>query len=392
MRAPRRKTIGGALIASLFLASIAFAGSSVSGLAAGSSGSGTQVIAGPQAKASPQPGITVGHSSKNDVSPTLRAITPKAVTPEANKQAVRNPKIIHQHTDRKDPVVQSKPSAPNMPGTQLNFDGISFPGVACNCAPPDTNGEVGATQYVQIVNEGLQVWDKTTGTSVLGPIGITTLWSGFGGVCQNNGEGDPVVLYDQLANRWVVTQFAGTAQPTHECVAVSTSSDATGSFNRYDFDLGSAFGNNFYDYPKLGVWPDAYYMSMNVFNASGTAFLGPQPFAMDRSAMLNGTPATIISTGMLGPTDDQLMPADVDGSNQPPSGAPNPFTEIGTNPTWKLWRFHVDFGNPGLSTFTLGGDLWGRGLRAAGRRRGCPGHARRQEHVPQRLPSLRRRP
>jgi len=353
----RRKTLGGVLSA-LLLALIVLAASGGSGLAAKSAGSGTPALAGTQASASSQAGgVTVGHSVKNDRSPALRSITPKPVTPVANHQAAKTPPIVHRHSNRKDSVVQKSLAAPKMPGPQLNFDGIGFPGVNCNCAPPDTNGEVGATQYVQIVNEGLQVFDKTTGASVLGPISIESLWSGFGGVCQNNGEGDPVVLYDQLANRWIVTQFAGTAQPTHECVAVSTSSDATQSYNRYDFDLGTAFGNNFYDYPKLGVWPDAYYMSTNVFNAGGTAFLGPQPFALNRSAMLNGTPAAIISTGMLGPTDDQLMPADVDGSNQPPSGAPNPFTEIGTNPTWKLWRFHVDFGNPGLSTFTLGGTL-----------------------------------
>jgi N-acetylneuraminic acid mutarotase len=301
--------------------------------------------------------VEVGHSSKNDVSPRLSTVVPLAVTAGPTKQAVHTPRLGHQRKARHDPVVQSALAAPKMPGPSLNFDGIAFPGVICNCAPPDTNGEVGATQYVQIVNEGLQVFNKTTGASVLGPISIVSLWTGFGGVCESNGEGDPVVLYDQLANRWVVTQFAGTAQPTHECVAVSTSSDATGTYNRYDFDLGTQFGNNFYDYPKLGVWPDAYYMSTNVFNAAGTAFLGPQPFALNRAAMLAGNPATIVSTGMLSATDDQLMPADIDGSNQPPTGAPNPFTEIGTNPTWKLWRFHVDFGTPSNSTFTQAGTL-----------------------------------
>ena len=99
-----------------------------------------------------------------------------------------------------------------MPAPILNFNGIPFPGVGCNCAPPDTNGEVGATQYVQIVNEGYQVFNKTTGASVLGPVGIATIWSGFGGVCENNGDGDPVVLYDQLANRWVISQFAGASR------------------------------------------------------------------------------------------------------------------------------------------------------------------------------------
>jgi len=350
----------GALVLALSLGSSV--GASVVPAGASSTRSGNDA-ATRQTMSTSQPGspatgkVTVGHSSKNDVSPRLSTVIPLAVTPGPTKQAVVSPRIVHRHTARQDPVVQTKLSAPNMPSPGLNFDGIPFPGVNCNCAPPDTNGEVGATQYVQIVNEGLQVFNKTTGASVLGPISIESVWTGFGGVCQNNGEGDPVVLYDQLANRWVVTQFAGTAQPTHECVAVSTSSDATGTYNRYDFDLGTQFGNNFYDYPKLGVWPDAYYMSMNVFNAQGTAFLGPQPFALNRTAMLAGNPATIVSTGMLSATDDQLMPADLDGSNQPPGGAPNPVTEIGTNPTWKLWRFHVDFGTPSNSTFTQAGTL-----------------------------------
>ena len=108
--------------------------------------------------------------------------------------------------------------------------------MVCNCAPPDTNGEVGLDQYVQIVNEGFQVFNKNTGASLLGPVAIASLWNGFGGLCENNGFGDPVVLFDQLANRWVITQFAGNfpATPiTDQCIAVSTSSDATGTFARY---------------------------------------------------------------------------------------------------------------------------------------------------------------
>jgi hypothetical protein len=173
---------------------------------------------------------------------------------------------------------------------------------------------------------------------------------------ENNGDGDPVVLYDQLANRWLISQFAGSGVPTDECIAVSTSSDATGSWNRYDFHLGT----DFFDYPHLGVWPDAYYMSMNVFNSAGTLFLGPQPFAFDRAAMLAGNPATFVTTrdvSVFSPTNDALLPADLDGSTQPTSGAPEPFLMSGTASTWKLWRYHVDFGTPASSTFTLGGNL-----------------------------------
>jgi hypothetical protein len=98
-------------------------------------------------------------------------------------------------------------------------------------------------------------------------------------------------MYDQLADRWVISQFAGASVPTDECVAVSTTGDATGSYHRYAFHLGS----NFFDYPHLSVWPDGYYMSMNVFNSSGTAFLGPQAFAFDRAKMLSGLPATFVT-------------------------------------------------------------------------------------------------
>src|SRR6266540_3568304 len=308
----------------------------------------------PAAKEQANNGVIVGTSYHNDTSPPLRDMKPLPVEPREEREANENPKIPHVHKDSPDEsVVQDQHiSAPNMPAPILNFDGIPFPGVACNCAPPDTNGAVGMTQYVQIVNEGFQVFDKATGAPVLpAPVGITTLWSGFGGVCQTNGDGDPVVLYDKLADRWVVTQFAGVGVPTDECIAVSTTSDATGSFNRYGFHLGT----NFFDYPHLGTWPDAYYMSMNVFNSSGTAFLGPQPFAFDRAAMLAGNAATFVTTGITGgSTEEAYLPSDFDGTNPPPAGAPNTFVEwpSGSPLVYKVFHFHVDFGTPVNSTFT----------------------------------------
>jgi hypothetical protein len=223
--------------------------------------------------------VIVGASVRNDTSIPLREMKQKPIEFKPEREANENPKVPHSHKNAPDRVVQnsltgSEILTPNMPAPVQNFNGIPFPGVNCNCAPPDTNGEVGATQYVQIANEGYQVFDKTTGSSVLGPSGITTVWQGFGGVCETAGDGDPVLLYDQFAGRWVISQFAGASVPTDECVAVSTTGDATGSYYRYDFHLGS----NFFDYPHLSVWPDGYYMSMNVFNSSGTAFLGPQAF------------------------------------------------------------------------------------------------------------------
>ena len=142
-------------------------------------------------------GLQVGVSYHNDVSPPLREMP--AWNPADIKQehvANENPKIPIVHQDSADPVIQNRHAsvfgflAPHVPSPILNFDGIPFPGVGCNCAPPDTDGEVGATQYVQIVNEGFQVFDKATGNSVLGPNSISSVWSGFGGACQNGGGGE----------------------------------------------------------------------------------------------------------------------------------------------------------------------------------------------------------
>jgi hypothetical protein len=300
--------------------------------------------------------VQVVESYHNDTSIPLRKMKPQPLFFAGEHDANKNPKIPHKHKDAPDTAVQAPFSelkaamAVNMPAAVLNFDGIGFPGVACNCAPPDTNGEVGATQFVQSVNIGFQVFNKTTGASVLGPVGIGTLWSGFGGPCETAGNGDPVVLYDQLANRWIISQFAGASVPTDECIAVSTTSDATGTWYRYGFHLGT----NFFDYPHLGVWPDGYYMSMNVFNSAGTAFLGPQPFAFDRAKMLLGQPASFITTGITGGAAEEVyLPSDLDGSILPPAGAPASFVEFPGANTYRIFHFHADWVTPTNSTFTL---------------------------------------
>ncbi len=312
-------------------------------------------------------GLFVGTSYQNDVSLPLYYLPAwNGERHGEGEEGPENPKVPSHHVDSQDPVIQNT-MAPvqQMPLPILSFDGIPFPGVGCNCAPPDTDGEVGATQYVQMVNEGFQVFNKTTGASIAGPTSISALWAGFGGVCESNGHGDPVVLYDQFAQRWLISQFASaTSNVTDECIAVSQTSDATGSYYRYGFHLGS----NFYDYPHLGVWPDGYYMSMNVFNASGTAYLGPQPFVFDRNAMLAGNPTTFISTGLLTASDAPLLPSDADGLIPPPLNAPNPFVMFPDSGAYKVYRFHADFVTPANSTFTLAGSPAAAGFTSL-----CPG-------------------
>lgn len=229
----------------------------------------------------------------------------------------------------------------------LNFAGVGKGdyGFAPNAAPPDTSGAVGATQYVQWVNESFAVFDKTTGTLLNGPVAGNQLFQGLGAThpCAVNNDGDPIAQYDKLANRWVLTQFSVTGGPPfYQCVAVSTTSDATGTYNVYAFQEP-----NFNDYPKLGVWPDGYYVTFNMF---GTFFVGARACALQRSAMLAGATALQVCF-QLSSSFASLLPSDLDGAAAPPAGSPNFLLNFGTN-SLRLWKFHVDFTTPANSTLT----------------------------------------
>ena len=234
----------------------------------------------------------------------------------------------------------------------LSFDGVGagFPGFSVTGAPPDTNGAAGATQYVQWVNTSFAVFNKATGALVYGPAAGNSLWQGFGGACETTNSGDPVVMYDKAANRWVMTQFSinQSAGQFFQCVAVSTTSDATGSYRRFAYSFPG-----FNDYPKGGVWPDGYYLTFNMFNSAGTAFTGARVCALDRNQMITaaGTPAAIqcfqLSTAYGG-----LLPADLDGATPPPAGSPNymvAFDDTNYNGL-NLWKFHVDWTNSANTT------------------------------------------
>jgi hypothetical protein len=248
-------------------------------------------------------------------------------------------------------VQRSAQFAPLAPTLQGGVDGVGkgFSGpngsFTVQYAPPDTVGAVGDTQYVQVVNVGMAVFNKSTKAVVLGPIPTSTLWQGFGGQCEADNDGDAVVVFDRAAHRWVVSQFAVGSAPYLECVAVSQTADATGSWYRYAFSYGNAFN----DYPKMGVWPDGYYVTFNIFN-NGSTWGGSKVCAYDRAKMLAGQAATQqcfqLSTAYGG-----LLPADLDGSTQPPAGSPNYLLNFGTN-SLNLWKFHVDWTTPGNSSLS----------------------------------------
>ena len=229
----------------------------------------------------------------SDVSPPLTSMYLYPPRFEKEEHAVK--RLPHHHPmgvlgARPDLALQQQAAIalPALAATAgLSFDGTGVPNYGVNSAPPDTEGAVGATQYVQWVNTAFEVFDKATGNRIFGPADGSTLWQGFGGGCENNNDGDPIVQYDKAANRWVMTQFSVSTTPFLQCIAVSTTSDATGSYRRFAYQF-----TDFNDYPKLSVWPDAYYITYNMFNAAGTAFLGSKLCAYDRNQMLtaSGTP------------------------------------------------------------------------------------------------------
>ncbi len=246
----------------------------------------------------------------------------------------------------------------SMPAPTIQWEGLNN---TSNVVPPDTNGDVGPNHYVQWVNLSLAIWDKS-GNLLYGPAAGNTLWSGFGGPCQTANNGDPIVLYDSLANRWFASQFVvPTGGPYYQCIAVSATPDPTGSWYRYAY-LWSTFKMN--DYPKFGVWPDGYYMSVNQFVNNNWA--GGAVAVFEREAMLQGLPARMVTFDLF--SVDQnfggILPADLDGLQAPPSGAPNVFAEwddattvfVDPNPNpnvdaLRLWNFHVDWNNTANTTF-----------------------------------------
>ena len=293
---------------------------------------------------------TVRMDVHHDVSPALRdlaAIAQEAPALFHEAQPLRRiplPTGMESQILAEDPVLQTT-FVPAAATTGFSFEGLGQGqlGFTVQAAPPDTEGYVGATQYVQWINSSFAIFNKATGALIAGPTHGNALWSGFGGGCQNNNDGDPIVLYDKLANRWVFSQFSVSTTPFLQCVAVSTTSDATGTYNRYSFQYP-----NFDDYPKMGVWPDAYYETFNMF--SGNSFVGADACAYDRNAMLNGQPAKQVCFQQ-GSSVGGLLPSDVDGTTPPPAGSPNFMVFFGNN-NLNLFRFHVDFATPNNSTFT----------------------------------------
>jgi uncharacterized repeat protein (TIGR01451 family) len=288
------------------------------------------------------------------------------------RRLTRHPVEEYLGLDPQDPIansVQPRFPAIAMPTPFTQIAGITVTQSGCGCLPPDTQGDVGPNHYIQSVNSSIKIWDKagtplngtngTTFNSFFAPMGNST-------PCGNANGGDGFVLYDHLADRWVVSDFAHPSFPGtqfYQCVGVSKTSDpVAGGWWLYAVQTDAANPSFLGDYPKFGLWPDAYYLSVNLFS-NNTTFNGVRVFALDRSQMVNGGPANTVAFTIT-PADlgDQysLVPATFRTGDLPPVGQPEWFMDIDSSAGGTVQnviyvrRFHVDFANPANSTFGVG--------------------------------------
>ena len=299
-----------------------------------------------QQTARPQPLTpTFSKAVAFDVSPALRSL------PLAKKHVADPSKLLEIRPERGpraqskgyksgDAALQAFNLAPAIPAPLLTFEGLSNQdnlnifGFRVN--PPDPNGEVGPNNYVEIINLVFGVYDKA-GNLLAGPIDTGSLWSGFAIPDCTDPSGDPVVLYDQLEDRWLLSQFttSGLSDPTKpfwNCVAISTTGDPAGTYYRYAFETANF--QFFPDYPKYGLWRNSYILTTREFGP--TVEYGIGVYALERDKMLAGDPnARVVSffldgnaPGMLPLVGDGLLPPDIDGRRMPANGAPAPL--VGT--------------------------------------------------------------
>lgn len=318
---------------------------------------------------SPTP--VVSWAVRHDVSRPLLQISPVPPSPQGGAAEVAAPGFPERRTPPKesatplatDPLWQAWFGLGVMPAPQFNFAGLSNEDnqqvLGFKVLPPDTNGDIGPNHYVQWVNLSFAIWEiersTHTATLVYGPAAGNTLWSGFGGLCESHNNGDVITLYDTLAGRWLMSQFAfdHDLHEYHQCVAVSGGDDPTSTWNRYDFLLSTKKLN---DYSKFGVWPGGYFLTYNQF-ADG--WKGQGAAALERDAMLAGAPARIVQFDLFesDPNVSSLLPADLDGPTPPPPGAPAVFATVdddmnGYSPDQiQIWQMAVDWSQPEATTF-----------------------------------------
>lgn len=295
----------------------------------------------------------VDFPAKFDVSAPLRSYPPAPLTLSPRAHAAIKPKAQKlKAAGNLRGQAFNAPVGKLGPSVGLSFDGISIdPGAPAteNCAniiggqlaPPDTNSAVGDTQIVEWANICYSVYDKSTGALIAGPFAGNNFWNGFGGVCQADNDGDPIIQWDKANHVWVASQ--NVFGPFGTCIAVSKTADATGAYNRYFFTQPG-----FPDYHKFGLTPHAYWQTQNNFG-TGSAYVGVTVCAYDGDALRAGSnKAKRVcmvdnSNGTL--FDDSFLPADTD--QDPKSAGPTPEVFLGS----------IDNSNPGSNVYEYVGTV-----------------------------------
>jgi hypothetical protein len=317
---------------------------------------------------------TVGKPVAFDISKPLRQmpiVAPgrTATLPGSDRieRAERVPGSTDTNSDRPDAALQRQALAPSaMPAPLFTFEGPSnqdnFDIFGFRVNPPDPVGDVGQHHYVAMVNLAFAIYSKT-GTLQYGPADIGSLWQGFAVDDCTDPSGDPIVIYDELSNRWIMTQFTTRGPEFFNCVAVSRDNDPLGSYARYAFSTDDFFP----DYPKYGVMPDGLYITTREFGPLPTDYrIGI--YAIDRHALVAGRPdPTVVKFYLVDGVDplyrlgDGLLPADLDGKKHPPPHSPEYFAGTmddggpygAPRDAINWFGADVDFNHPENSTFGL---------------------------------------
>ncbi len=286
------------------------------------------------------------------VTPPLRDMAPDVVAPStgvpieiANLPRPQLPANTSQGLPASDTALQTEYFTPSTVSVLQNFAGTAR---VENVYPPDPSMDVGPNHVISLVNLHFQIFNKS-GTSLLGPFLTNSLWTTAGTQCNIQNDGDGVVLYDQLADRWLIGQFAvtnGASAGYYYCLAISQTSDPTGAWYQYAIVFPQ-----FPDYPKIGIWPDGYYFSANNYN-NGGKWQGTEACAFERSAMLTGAAFTPQCWTNGTSSYFSLLPADLDGTTLPASGEPEHFAWNSSTSSYQILDMHIDWTNQANSTFT----------------------------------------
>jgi len=344
--------------------------------------------ADPQKAAGPSPKFS--SPAAFDVSPALRTLAASSARraapddPDAEPVDIRPDRgaVVADRGHSGDGALQGTASRVAAPATSLaipaptaNFEGLSnqdnFNVFGFRVNPPDPVGDVGPNHYVEMVNLVFGVYDKQ-GNMLLGPVDTGTLWSGFAVEDCTDPSGDPIVLYDQTTDRWILSQFTTRFSDVPEndafynCVAISQTGDPTGAYYRYAFTSG----NFFPDYPKYGVWTDSYILTSRDFGP--TVEYGISVYALEKNKMVAGNPnaravqffldSEIVPLELMG---DGLLPPDIDGNRRPNEGAPAPI--VGTQDdgagygatvdALNIWELRVQWRSIPAASLTLAAQL-----------------------------------